>query len=289
MYINTLDDEMFNQLCTENDIDYNDYYGDTIKLLLLNNISHKTTGADVFNDKILDNEFDYSDTKLTISDFVKYDENSIACNINPSGTLSFYVPESVWRNIFEKDMSDDDIMVLIGVETTQHENVTQELYNLLEENGDSDRYVQDYVDSLQAMSTLAFVLEVFVYGFIVLISLITVANIINTITTGIAMRKKEFAMLKSVGTTPKGFNKMIALESAFYGIKAVIFAIPISMIISFGMNKALADDIIPFEINWLLYLIVIAVVFVVIGSTMIYSVNKLRDDNIVETLKEEIN
>jgi putative ABC transport system permease protein len=138
------------------------------------------------------------------------------------------------------------------------------------------------------MNTIIYVLKVFVYGFIVLITMITIANIINTISTGIALRRKEFAMLKSVGTTPKGFTKMISLESAFYGMKAVIFGIPISLLISFAINKALGENTIPFEINWLLYIAVILIVFAIVGMSMFYSVSKLKDDSIIETLKEDI-
>ena len=46
--------------------------------------------------------------------------------------------------------------------------------------------------------------NIFVYGFIVLITLICIANIFNTISTSIALRRREFAMLKSVGMTPWG-------------------------------------------------------------------------------------
>lgn len=178
---------------------------------------------------------------------------------------------------------------MIGIETEEHYDVSEKIYTILEENDYGGIYVMDYIESLRMMNTIVFVLEVFVYGFIALITLITVANIINTISTGIVMRRKEFAMLKSVGTTPKGFRKMISLESVFYGLKALVFALPISILISYVMNKVLSSDVIPFEIDWLLYLAVIAVVFVIIGFTMLYAVSKLKNDSIVETLKEEIN
>ena len=103
------------------------------------------------------------------------------------------------------------------------------------------------------------------------------------------LRRKEFAMLKSVGTTPSGFRKMISFESIFYGLKALVAALPISAVLSFGINKALGEDKIPFELDWKIYLIVIAVVFAIVGLTMFYSLHKLKDDNIVETLKEDIN
>lgn len=96
-------------------------------------------------------------------------------------------------------------------------------------------------------------------------------------------------MLKSVGTTPAGFNKMIMLESAFYGMRALIVSIPLSVLISKGMNMVIAEAAIPFELNRITYLVVVAVVFVVIGATMLFSIKQVQKENIIETLKEEIN
>ena len=59
-------------------------------------------------------------------------------------------------------------------------------------------------------------MKVFVYGFVVVISLVSITNIVNTISTNINLRK-EFAIIKSIGVTPSGFNKMIYLESLLYG------------------------------------------------------------------------
>lgn len=102
------------------------------------------------------------------------------------------------------------------------------------------------------------------------------------------MRKKEFAMLKSVGATPKGFRKIISLESAFYALKALPVSLLLSIGICYGMNKSVGQNAIPFEINIPLYCGVSLVVFAIIGATMIYAVSKLKDDSIVESLKEEI-
>lgn len=290
MYINYIDDEAFNKLCQDNDIDYNEYYGDTVKALIMNNISHESGGAEVFNDKVLGEQIGIGDEKngsITVSGFVDYDPDNYVCNLNSKSTISIYVPESNFYNVIAKNF--DTYNYMIGIETENHEAVYDKLYTILEEGDYGSIYVMDYVESFRMMNTVVFILEVFVYGFIVLITLITVANIINTISTGIQMRRKEFAMLKSVGTTPKGFRKMVSLESVFYGLKALIFALPISILISYAMNKVVASDVIPFEINWLLYLAVIAVVFVIVGFTMLYAVSKLKKDSIVETLKEEIN
>lgn len=289
VYLNSIEDEQFNKLCQNNGIDYKQYYDGTAKVLLMNNISHKNGGAKVFNDKLLGQTYknDFSDIKIT--DFIEYDEKQFACNLNPSNAVSLYIPLSVYKDIVYPDIPDDEWIYNLCIETQQHEKVVESLHSIIDENGYEHIYVSDFVDSMQAMNTVVFILQVFIYGFISLISLITIANIINTISTGMQMRRKEFAMLKSVGTTPSGFRKMISLESIFYGLRALVAALPISLVISIGINKALGEDKIPFEFDWKIYLIVIAVVFAIVGLTMFYSLHKLKDDNIVETLKEEIN
>ena len=83
------------------------------------------------------------------------------------------------------------------------------------------------------MSNLFTLVGIFLYGFIIVISLIGITNIFNTITTNMELRKQEFAMLKSVGMTTKEFNRMIRLESLFMGVKSLFFGIPIGIALSY--------------------------------------------------------
>ena len=296
VYLNIIEDNDFDELCKANKLDYTQYYTNEKKAVVMNNVSHKSGGADVFSDKllgkiVLDNLFD----GIQAGGFVEYDSDNYICNLNPQNTISAYIPFSQYVKLEKAaaaagDTKSDELSIVyrIGIETDKHEEVCESLRELSNQGKLGESYTMDHAESLQVMNTLSFVIQVLIYGFIALISLITVFNIINTISTGIAMRRKEFAMLKSVGTTQKGFNKMIMLESAFYGIKAMIFALPISVVISVLMNFAIQTATVPFELNWPLYLAVMAVVFVIIGLTMLYSVHKLKDDSIVETLKEDI-
>ena len=295
--INMLDDDMFNELCAKNGIDSKAYYNlnNKCKLLLMNNVSHTAKGKKVFTDNILGSSFKeayYPEDNLQfeITDFIKY-SNTKPCNLNRIGVISLYMPYSQFVKVC-KDINANDNQLsnyILGIETTDHQKVTEKLNAISDDGKYSDFSVVDFSEQMQAFNTIALVIQVFVYGFVALISLITIFNIINTISSGIASRKKEFAMMKSVGITPKGFNKMIMLESAFYGIKAVIFGLPISALISFGMHKALNNSAATFSIDYLLYLIVTLVVFAIIGLTMIYSVKKVQQNNIIETLKDDIN
>lgn len=295
--INMLDDDMFNELCAKNGIDSKAYYNSNnkCKLLLMNNVSHTANGKKVFTDNILGSSFKeayYPEDNLQfeITDFVKY-SNTKPCNLNNIGVISLYMPYSQFVKVCKNINANDNQLskYILGIETTDHQKVTEKLNTISDDGKYSNFSVVDFSEQMQAFNTIALVIQVFVYGFVALISLITIFNIINTISSGIASRKKEFAMMKSVGITPKGFNKMIMLESAFYGIKAVIFGLPISALISFGMHKALNNSTATFSIDYLLYLIVALVVFAIIGMTMIYSVKKVQQNNIIETLKEDIN
>ena len=290
-----IDDDDFNKLCQNNSIDYKQFYNGDAKMLLMNNINHKENSSKVFTDKILGTKFDYFSNSddmscdIEIAGFVEYDEDNYVCNMSLPSSISGYIPVSVYNDVICAGLDDSEVTYSLAIETKQHAQCYNDVKNIFDTNDFGQGYVGDLIEQFQMMNTIVFIMQVFVYGFIALITLITLFNIINTISNSTMLRKKEFAMFKSVGITPNGFNKMIVLESAFYGIKALVFGLPVSVLISFGINKALGEDVIPFEINWLMYLAVIAAVFVVVGMTMIYSVHKIKNDSIVETLKEEIN
>ena len=63
-------------------------------------------------------------------------------------------------------------------------------------------------------------------------------------------------MLKSVGMTPKGFNKMINYESIFYGIKSLLYGLPISIGVMYLIYNAMSDSFdYPFRLPLVKYFI----------------------------------
>lgn len=295
--IHYVDDSEFNTLCENNGIDYNAFYGNSLKCVLLNNLTHKQDTTKVFTDSIIGKHIiqnsDYANDEknpldIEVGGLVKFDKKSLPCNLVAPGVVGIIMPYSQYVNVVNKGEKASNISMSVCIETDDHKNVAKNLNNLLTEKDYGGTFVSDIVDTLQTMNTVIFIVQVFVYGFISLISLITIANIINTISTNISLRRKEFAMLKSVGTAPSGFRKMVSLESVFYALKAVIFGVPISVLVCVLLNKMLGESSIPYQFDYKLYLGVILVVFAIIAVTMIYSVRKLKDDNIIETLKEDI-
>lgn len=153
---------------------------------------------------------------------------------------------------------------------------------------ENDVLIGNCDESVRANNAIVLVISIFLYGFITVITLIGITNIFNTITTNMNLRKKEFAMLKSIGMTKKQFNKMIRLESIFYGLKSLIIGIPIGILLSYVIFKA-------FEINMgMIYelpvkAIVISIIFVtiIIGIIMRYSMAKINKQNIIETIRND--
>lgn len=130
--------------------------------------------------------------------------------------------------------------------------------------------------------------SIFLYGFIIVISLVGITNIFNTITTNMELRSREFAMLKSIGMTKKEFRRMVWLESVFYGIKSLLIGIPVGIVLSFCFYKAFSEGIeMPYQLPYGGILIAIAAVFVLLFATTQYSMNKINRKNIVETIQNE--
>lgn len=141
----------------------------------------------------------------------------------------------------------------------------------------ADAMVHDNIASAREARQLTMVVSVFGIGFVTLISLVGVTNIINTVSTGIDLRTREFAMLKSVGITPKGFNKMIRFESLFYGLKALMWGLPISVILMLLLNRVMGTTFsFAFRLPWLEMALVSAGIFVVTGITMLYATGKVK-------------
>ncbi len=80
----------------------------------------------------------------------------------------------------------------------------------------------DFVKSAEQGRTATTIVSIFLYGFVILITLISSINIINTISTNIILRTREISMVKAVGMTQRGIKRMVALESLFYGIYAAV-------------------------------------------------------------------
>ena len=144
-------------------------------------------------------------------------------------------------------------------------------------------------ESMKQTNNLILVVKILMYGFISLVTLIGVTSVFNTISTSMALRKREFAILRSIGLTRGGFNKMLFFESLFFGMKSLIFALPVSIGVTILIHYSLSDmmSISTIIIPWKAIIISIVSVFIIVLLTMMYSSSKIKKHNIIEQIREE--
>lgn len=176
---------------------------------------------------------------------------------------------------------------------TQFNIISDNTNNIDKLTKDLDKYSNvNYTNIKEAMkqaNNLILAVKILMYGFISLVTLIGVTSVFNTISTSMALRKREFAVLRSIGLTNRGFNKILFFESLFFGMKSLIFAIPVSIGITVLIHYALADmmSISTIIIPWKYIIISIVSVFVIVLLTMMYSTSKIKKHNIIEQIREE--
>lgn len=132
-------------------------------------------------------------------------------------------------------------------------------------------------------------LEIFAYGFISVIALIGITSIINTLSTGVELRSRDFATLRSVGMTDKQFHHMICMETLFTGGKSLAYGVLLGMLISYGINRfeCRYDTAIPFHPPIFEAVLVCVVVFGIIYVIIRMTLKNIMKRNIVETIKNE--
>lgn len=97
--------------------------------------------------------------------------------------------------------------------------------------------VLDLAEEKETTRLLVRVIDVFSYGFIILVSLIAVANVFNTISTNILLRRREFAIYKSIGLSEKGFRKMTNEECLIYGLHGLVFGLSLGILAAYAVFR----------------------------------------------------
>lgn len=167
-----------------------------------------------------------------------------------------------------------------------------EMKTMIQDAGITSKYtLYNFYEILDENRNMIFIANVFAYTFIIMISLIAVANVFNTISTNIKLRRRELAMLRSVGMSERDFQKMMNFECAFYGMRALLFGLPIATISSWLIYKWMVDggaDNIDFVFPWGSMAISVFSVLFVVFITMLYAISKIKKENIIDALRDDM-
>ena len=276
------DDDSFKDLAKKLKVDYN-YLKDKVILINITKdpMSNKTRYITLTNYKKGDN--------ITINGGIKADlswnyQIGLVTDYRPWGLEDYYTNSPMF----------------IMNEKYFNNNKDLEVQNIYYES----EYPDKLVDSIEKINknintlnideevkeskSMILIFSIFIYGFIIVVSLIGITSVFNTINSNMYLRKKEFALLKSIGMTKKEFNNMILLESVFYSLKSLLYGIILGIIGSIIVYKIFADNT-DFGYIFPLKAIIVSIILVIIlvYTIMKYSINKINKQNIIETIRNE--
>lgn len=233
------------------------------------------------------------------NDVVEFEQVCQAELCDPITDLSDEVEESlevedsqplilVSQSIYDKHLKNlDGPYGTYKIQCEKPHEAYDEIQDELEQRGLSDMgYLENLAEQYESDRSALAAIDVLTYGFIILICLIAVANVFNTISTNLMLRRKEFAMLRSMGMSPKGFRKMMSYECLIYGLRSICYGVFLTVIISLAIQNAIgagADT--EFLMPWGYLGGAVLAVFFVVGMTMIYTMCKIRNHRIVDELK----
>ena len=136
--------------------------------------------------------------------------------------------------------------------------------------------------------SMLLIVAIFLYGFLTVVALIGITNVFNTVTTNMELRAQEFAMLRSVGMTGREFRRMIWLEGAFYGGRALCIGIPAGLLISLLFHRGFGIRfVMDYRVPWMGIVLSVAAVAMLLYVIMRYSMAKINRRNIIDTIRNE--
>jgi putative ABC transport system permease protein len=304
--LQVIDDIAFDRFMRENKIDLKYSKGEPLPVLILNpEIKFNQAGKIIKRGIIAVQEGDQFDLELTKWNTENENSDRYVNKITIAGLLQESPIEwtfrydsnqiivltsksifSQWNEVVNIDPEYNWEELMLATE--QSAVVASKTNDLQISMGIGDTIINDRVAFQRAEYNTRKVINIFFYGFVVLIALIGITNILNTILTGIHLRSREFAMLRSVGMTPGSFNKMLRFESLYCGLYALMYGLPLGIGLNYVFFRIVKRSfLVTFEPPWLAIGIVMIVVLIVTMAAMQFSSKKAKQANIVETLRKE--
>lgn len=208
--------------------------------------------------------------------------------LDSEGYITFLYPMSAYDTVMDNVYLESNKSTVYVMVAEDHAGAYTALRQTLTASQLPTEYLYDLTADRESERSIVLIIDVFSYGFIVLISLIAAANVFNSISTNINLRRREFAMLRSIGMTGKGLIRMMNFECILYGTKALLYGLPVSIAVSvliyMGIHNGFESD---YRFPFAAICFAIFAVFVVVFSSMLYAMQKIRSDNPMDTLKNE--
>lgn len=272
---------------TRKSYNMNKYY-ENLKINPVIHLEHSFWNDDNYN-KDLEN---YNGEREPISDLKDYYVSSkkfFGSSLYEHYEHPVLIISDTLASFYGFDKYDDLFSKKTIIKAVNNDKYDEYMKNLENNNNLQDFIYQNFTTETKQYKNLVFIIKLLVYGFITLVTLIGITSVFNTINTSISLRRKEFAVLRSVGLTPNGFKRMLLFESLFFGVKSLIYALPVSVGIIYLIGTSI-EDVVSLDhllLPWDNILFAVIGVFIIIFISMTYATNKIKDENILDAIRQE--
>lgn len=226
-------------------------------------------------------------TALNVGDKVKIgdEELEIGCVVSEgvgsvSGSAVVVCSEETYTRLTGEQ---DYAMVGVVLEKDVSEMAVNKIYDLAEGN-----IIADSREKNSEVSGSYWVFRIAAYSFLAIISLITILNIMNSVSMGVSARIKQYGVMRAVGMGSRQVTKMIAAEAATYSICGTVAGVVLGLLLHHLIYVKVV--ITHFGGIWKIPFTSIAIILLLVIFSCVISVyapaKRIRNLAITETINE---
>ena len=226
-------------------------------------------------------------TALNVGDKVKIgdEELEIGCVVSEgvgsvSGSAVVVCSEETYTRLTGEQ---DYAMVGVVLEKDVSEMAVNKIYDLAEGN-----IIADSREKNSEVSGSYWVFRIAAYSFLAIISLITILNIMNSVSMGVSARIKQYGVMRAVGMGSRQVTKMIAAEAATYSFCGTVAGVVFGLLLHHLIYVKVV--ITHFGGIWKIPFTSIAIILLLVVFSCVVSVyapaKRIRNMAITETINE---
>ena len=223
--------------------------GDTVRLnhLTMDGLSSSTNGS-----------YDF-----IIMAKVRTNENSMTTR--NTGSTRFYLPTEIYLPLCNQPhLVSFPFNVNAGTENEMGEFLNSYIDSI--ERSMDFASKETYVKSFDSLTSLIITIG---GALSIIIGIIGIANFVNSVLTSVITRKKEFAMLQSIGMTGKQLKRMLSFEGLYYAVGTIIISVVLGVLSSVVIVRGISSGIWFFTYQFVMWPMLVIYPFLIILTVVI--------------------
>lgn len=198
--------------------------------------------------------------------------------------------EIVGQFLEERHLYHYSLNLNVLCEDDRQEEVVQEMVDILDRYfGSDDYFISSRAIRLANRANVNAANRVIIYAVTLLMAFIGLASEVFAVLNSVQNRRREFAMLRSVGMDEDGVRKILKYESMIFSIRPFVYGVPVLLVlVAFCLRS--------FEVTWLeffkqfpIWQMVVYLGIAILSMNLVYSWGNrvIVKDKIIDIIKKE--